>query len=111
LEHDPIASLDLDFPAHDSSSPQSAYAHISGLFVNTLQRSVAIAASRADICRCFSWMSGPDGRKQDPGKDKEVGRPSMLNSRAATGMGGLAAVTAILLLTQLVSRLSFVIPA
>lgn len=35
----------------------------------------------------------------------------MLNSRAATGMGGLAAVSAILLLAQLMSRLSFVIPA
>ena len=35
----------------------------------------------------------------------------MLNSRAATGMGGVAAVTAILLLTQVVSRLSFIIPA
>ena len=35
----------------------------------------------------------------------------MLNSRAATGMGGLAAVSTILLLAQLMSRLSFVIPA
>jgi hypothetical protein len=35
----------------------------------------------------------------------------MLNSRAATGMGGLAAVTTILLLTQVIARLSFILPA
>jgi len=35
----------------------------------------------------------------------------MLNSRAATGMGGLAAVTTILLLVQVMSRLSLVLPA
>jgi len=56
-------------------------------------------------------MYGPDRRKQDPDKDQEVGGLPMLNSRAATGMGGLAAVSTILLLTQLMSRLSFIIPA
>jgi hypothetical protein len=70
------------------------------MFVNGLHR---FRTNLAAISKTFPWRDSADGAKGQPRFPAMQKGQHMFCDRARTGLGGMVAVTAILLLIQLIS--------